>query len=122
MENEQFIPLDFIELEQPIGKFYIASIPYKDLIAICYADIREIQHEEDFETYLGIQRDLNPKRVKEIMEYVNVKDATFPTSIILSISNKKYYAEYSAFNRPVDEIFDDVMKLDENFQYVKNVF
>ena len=94
MREEDYIQIQFIEVTQPIGKFYIASIPHKELIEICYADIREIQHEGDFETYLGIQRDLEPRRIKELSEYVNVSDASFPTSVILSISNKKYISEY----------------------------
>jgi len=76
----------------------------------------------DFETYLGIQRDLDPKRITELNQYVNLIDATFPTSIILSISNKKYASEYSQFNVPVDEVFDNLETLDEKFQDVKNIF
>ncbi len=89
--NLDFLKLEFVNSRQPIGDFYIAKIPYDQLIEICYADIREIQHEGDFETYLGIQRELEPKRIKELRQYVSLSDASFPTAIILFISNKKCY-------------------------------
>src|SRR6266446_4529145 len=82
------IECECFEVQQPIGKFYLARIPSDDLIAITWVDVRRIEHEErEVETVLGIQRPLSNKRVKEIGEYVNTMDATFPTSIILSIDS-----------------------------------
>jgi len=104
-END-YIKVDFIEVSQPIGKFYVASINHYDLLNICYADIREIQHEGDFETYLGIQRELSSVRIKNLSTYVNLYDASFPTGIILSISNKVLGDEYGKFQQNVDEIFN----------------
>ena len=43
--------------------------------------------DQDFEKFLGIQRELSPGRVAEIKQYVNNVDATFPTSVLLSISS-----------------------------------
>lgn len=84
-----YIELPFIEVHQPIGSFYITSIRYQDLITISFADIRKIDEEarddDNFDTYLGIQRRVAPNRVKEITEYVSTLDATFPTSVILHI-------------------------------------
>jgi DGQHR domain-containing protein len=84
MDNKFQIPC--IEVEQPIGTFYIGAIKSEDLLKISYADIRRVQ-DRDFELYLGIQRPLSPNRVKELKQYVTNIDATFPTSIILSISS-----------------------------------
>ena len=42
--------------------------------------------DQDFEQFLGIQRDLNPGRVSEIKQYVTNVDATFPTAVLLAIS------------------------------------
>ncbi|ABW66630.1 conserved hypothetical protein [Desulfosudis oleivorans Hxd3] len=56
-------------------------------------DVRRIFDERDFEKYLGIQRPLSKKRVKELSEYVKTVDACFPTSIILSVSS--LCAEYN---------------------------
>ena len=90
--THQYIELDFIQIKQPIGLFYIGRINWADLIKIADADIRKI-HEEDrkndsFDSYLGIQRKIAPARIKEIGDYVNTIDATFPTSIILHIESK----------------------------------
>lgn len=80
------IQLDCIRVSQPIGDFYIASIPWQQLRQITFADVRRLEKEaRDVETYLGIQRPLNKKRVAEIGEYVNTADACFPTSIILAV-------------------------------------
>lgn len=80
------LPLDCIKVSQPIGDFYIAAIPWKQLREITFADVRRLEKEaRDVETYLGIQRPLNKRRVAEIGEYVNTADACFPTSVILAV-------------------------------------
>jgi DGQHR domain-containing protein len=38
-----------------------------------------------FSDFVGIQREIDPKRVKEIRQYIETVDATFPTGVILSI-------------------------------------
>ncbi len=90
-------PFPCIEVNQPIGKFYIASIPSDILVRISYADIRRIEKERDIETYLGIQRPLSKDRIKDLQIYVGTTDACFPTSVILAISGK--CAEYDEDNR-----------------------
>lgn len=97
-EIEQRIQIDCIEIKQPIGVFYTASIPYDELIAISTVDTRRIADEEKagkdgIYTLLGIQRKLDKKREKEISQYVNTWDACFPTSIILSVPER--CAEYN---------------------------
>ncbi len=72
-----------LRVKQPIGEFYVGVINSKDLIEISSADIRRI--EGDLDRYVGIQRKLSADRVKEIGSFVNSIDATFPTSIVLSI-------------------------------------
>jgi len=89
--EQKYIDLEFIEITQPIGKYYIGKINWNELIIIADADIRKI-HEEDrkndsFDSYLGIQRKISPNRIREIGGYVNTVDATFPTSIILHINS-----------------------------------
>lgn len=90
-QNEDIVKIDFpaIKVSQPIGDFYLASINYKTLCEITYVDVRRILEEKrGFETYLGIQRELDPKRAKELKQYVNTKDACFPTAVILSVDAK----------------------------------
>jgi DGQHR domain-containing protein len=78
-----------IPVEQPIGVFYSASIDYRTLREISMADVRRLNNESrDVETYLGIQRPLDKKRVAEIGHFVTTRDACFPTSVILAISGK----------------------------------
>lgn len=87
--TEQFIEISCIELKQPIGSFYIGSINWDDLERISYSDVRRIENEhKELESYLGIQRPLSANRVKELQNYVNTIDATFPTSVILSINSE----------------------------------
>lgn len=85
------IKVPSIEVSQPIGVFYIGRIDYTDLIHISEIDVRRLNSESgqrEVEDYIGIQRPLSMNRVKEIGEYVNFIDATFPTSIILHIEPK----------------------------------
>lgn len=86
---DQQVIIKCLEVIQPIGKFYIGVINYDDLEFISYADVRRLKDEKrEVEEYIGIQRPLSPRREKEIGKYVNLIDATFPTSIILAISSK----------------------------------
>lgn len=94
MEDRKPLELNVLKVKQPIGDFFIASINAKDLVDISYRDVRRLAEEQrDLEKYLGIQRPVNPKRIKEIKKYIDEsKDATFPTSVILAIDEK--CAEY----------------------------
>lgn len=97
------VELDCIEVRQPIGTFYTASISYKDLIEISFVDTRRIREKEssdehdEIDSLLGIQRKLSPTRVKELKQYVNTYDACFPTAIILSIPER--CVDYDAVNK-----------------------
>jgi DGQHR domain-containing protein len=83
-----------IRVVQPIGDLFIAAIDHRLIQDITFFDVRRrIQEERDVERYLGIQRPLQEKRVKQLQEYVNYVDATFPTSIIVAVD-----AEYVGFD------------------------
>ncbi len=89
--EEQKIVLKCLVVKQPIGKFYVGVISHEDLVKISYADIRRLEvgdEKREVEVYSGIQRELSINRVKEISKYVNLVDATFPSSVILQISEK----------------------------------
>jgi len=86
-EDPKTISFPCIKVIQPIGTFYIASIDWKLLCEITYFDVRRILREDRaVERYLGIQRPLVARRVREISNYVNTVDACFPTAVILSVS------------------------------------
>ena len=80
------LSVPIIKMQQPIGTFYVGRIKAKDLYEISDFDIRRIVQDRDFETYLGIQRPISTNRLKELRQYVTAIDATFPTSIIISVS------------------------------------
>lgn len=86
MSLNQSITFPALKITQPIGEFFIGVMSSTDLVAISYADVRQIENELD--RYLGIQRRLNPKRVQELQKYVTTIDATFPTSIILAVPSE----------------------------------
>lgn len=120
---DKYIELQYIEVNQPIGSFYITSLSYKDLLAISYADIRRIDDEakdnDNFDTYLGIQRQVAPNRVKEICNYVQTIDATFPTSIILHIRSTEEMID----GKPLRFLEDDI--IDQNRDQIslkKNIY
>ena len=72
-----------LRIQQPIGDFFVGVMSAQDVVAISYADVREIENSLD--SYMGIQRRLSAPRVKELQAYVNTYDATFPTAIILAV-------------------------------------
>jgi DGQHR domain-containing protein len=88
MPNES-LSLRVLRVVQPIGEFFIASIDAKDLVAISYSDVRRLVSESrDVEKYLGIQRPIDPKRIKQLKKYISGRDATFPTSIIVAVDER----------------------------------
>ena len=80
-------------VKQPIGDIYVASIDAKSIQKMTFFDVRRrIEEQRDIERYLGIQRPLSAKRVSELNDYVNFSDATFPSSVIISVESD--YARY----------------------------
>lgn len=89
------LELTVLKVRQPIGDFYIASMRAQDLVDISYSDVRRLAKDQrDLEKYLGIQRPVSPKRIKEIKQYIVGEDSTFPTSVILAVDEK--CAEYDS--------------------------
>ncbi|MEQ4668604.1 DGQHR domain-containing protein [Providencia rettgeri] len=90
------ITTSFLKITQPIGEFYCCVMKARDLYSISYSDVRRLeeeQSEENIHSYLGIQRELNPSRVKKIKEYIGSVDATFPNSIIVAINGRFFEIE-----------------------------
>lgn len=84
-EDPRSITIRVLKATQPIGEFYIGKIESKILCDITEFDIRHLVRENEMESYLGIQRRLDSKRVQEISEYVRTSDACFPTAVILAV-------------------------------------
>jgi DGQHR domain-containing protein len=86
-EDARSIRIPVVKVSQPIGEFFVGTIFYKDLISIADFDVRRINQGDGIESYLGIQRELSKSRVKEIMQYVEGDDATFPTAVVLAVDH-----------------------------------
>lgn len=116
---DSYIEIDYIKINQPIGTFYIGCIQWNDLIKIANADIRKIQEEDNksdsFDSYLGIQRKISPSRIREIGEYVNTIDSTFPTSIILHIESAIKFLN----GKPIEEF--DVDVIEQNLDKIESI-
>lgn len=82
--TERKIEFSALRVQQPIGTFFVGVMNAKDLVDISYADVRRLITSE-MDDYIGIQRRLSPARSRELKEYVNSFDATFPSAIILSV-------------------------------------
>ena len=67
-----------LEVVQPIGTFFVSVIDAETLI-----QITEVRHRSEHQD--SVQRDLSKKRVKDISQYCSDPDATFPTSIVVSL-------------------------------------
>lgn len=82
------IDLPFLEIEQPVGKSYLCSVSAQKLLEICTFDFRQIEENNGVKMFLGIQRELDKKRVKDIRKYIATEDASFPTSIVISVDER----------------------------------
>ena len=72
---------------QPIGEFYIASIDAKTALEISFVDRMRVKDKSDeISVYTGIQRPLDKRRITQISAYVKTVDASFPTAIIMSVT------------------------------------
>lgn len=89
--------LKVIEINQPIGTFYIAKIRSNDLIKYSFVNRRDLDGD-------GVQRRIMSKRVDEIAEYCKDPDATFPTPIIASLDSKKVELTNDKVNISTDNI------------------
>jgi DGQHR domain-containing protein len=106
--DTQYFDIDCLIANQPIGSMYVGVMNSDDLIKISFADVRRMElgiENREVEDYIGIQRGLSTSREKEIGKYVNLVDATFPNSIILSISSQ--YASYNPESRKLSIAFKD---------------
>lgn len=86
MERKITVPV--FRAEQPIGIFYVGVMPATELLTICEFDYRRIVDNDGYKDFMGIQRQLKSDRVSTIHKYINTLDATFPTSIVVSLDDR----------------------------------
>ena len=113
ISEQRPITFNCLEVRQPIGVFYVGVMNCSSLERITYADVRRLElgkDNRDVEDYTGIQRHLDSGREKVIGKYVNLVDATFPNSVILSISSE--HAQYDEASKIMSIDFkDDIAKV-----------
>ena len=87
LTKSESIEFECLEVEQPMGTFYVGVLSKEQLTKIATADIRSLEggSEREFLRFTGFQRPLVEGRVRELRQYVNTFDAGFPTSILLAI-------------------------------------
>jgi len=73
-----------LEVVQPIGTFFVSVIDAKTLIKIT-----EVKHRGEYPD--AVQRELSKDRVKKIANYCSDPDATFPTSVVVSLNTDGGY-------------------------------
>lgn len=88
MQNESLPPLDVFQVRQSVGVFYACVIPAKTLLRIVQFDFRQIRDNGGIKDFMGIQRPLNDKRVRDIAKYIETSDGAFPTSIVVSVDER----------------------------------
>lgn len=88
----------YFEVNQPIGTFYLSVINAKDLIKFTETKARKANSYD-------VQREFSPTRVNEIAKYCLDPDATFPTSIIVSINAESF----KGLNNGYLEFHDNVL-------------
>lgn len=96
-----------LTFDQPAGTFYLSTMPAEDILKI-YKVNRRYYDPHTGETYGGIQRDQNLKRIVDISEYAKSPDASFPTPIILALSEGMYSIEGETLSIPEESVADVV--------------
>src|SRR5690606_19024271 len=95
------------------GQFYIGVMQWMDLISIARKDIERIRREENgtIEGYFGIQRELSKKRLKEISQYVSYSDATFPSSIVISLQSTHFDPDSETVKENILDFKNNILTL-----------
>ena len=101
--------VNLIEINQPIGTFYIGMLPAETVIKIAHVKKRKYDSDKST-TFGGVQRPESDSRINEIAKYCSDPDATFPTPIIISVDeNSKYTLNGNVLEFNDDEFFGEVI-------------
>lgn len=92
---------DVLEVTQPIGAFYLTSIPANVLLRTVKSARRSLAE--------GVQRDASKLRIKQIAAFCGNHDAVFPTPIIVSVLEDKAWLEKNKICFYDNQIMGDVL-------------
>ncbi len=80
-----FLTVPAIRISQPIGEFFLCSIPAETLLAVTYSIPATAKRSEGLLTGIfGNQRTEIKDRSRQIGAYIDEENSTFPNNIILS--------------------------------------
>lgn len=96
--------LNYIKLEQPVGDMFLVKMKATQVASIAASKTRKSYNDSS-----GIQRKLDPYRIKSIAEFCKTKNAMFPTPIILSASS-----DYFVINEEENTLTIPTISEDEN--------
>lgn len=95
--NQQpFVKVPALRLEQEIGVFYATSIPAARLLDLCFTDRLCAIPSGDGYKLEGSQRELVDRRLRAIGRYINTDEAAFPNSVILAANCRSDNGEIEA--------------------------
>ena len=87
--NEPFITIEnILEVRQPVGLFLLGRVKASQLLKITHSDPR--RYNQELDDYVGIQREIDEKKIKQLREFINTSDAAMPNSIIGTLKPDKY--------------------------------
>jgi DNA phosphorothioation-associated DGQHR protein 1 len=81
------LTLPAVRVSQPLGDFFVVSIPADTLRSVTYLDptrILAVDKNNFIYSLLGSQREASVPRAKKIAKYIDTVEAAFPNSIILA--------------------------------------
>lgn len=81
--------VSYIKIDQPIGTMFLTKLP-ATIVSKISATFNRKPYNDNVSRYEGIQRRLEPARVKSIAEFCKRDDAMFPTPIILSAPSSSF--------------------------------
>ena len=96
--------LNYIKLEQPVGDMFLVKMKANQVANIAASRTRKSYNDNS-----GIQRKLDPHRIKSIAKFCKTKNAMFPTPIILSASS-----DYFVINEEKSTITIPIIGEDED--------
>ena len=97
--------LNYIKLEQPIGDMFLVKMRATQVASIAASRTRK-----SYNDHSGIQRKLDPYRIKSIAEFCKTKNAMFPTPIILSASSDYFKINAEESTLAIPEIGEEENK------------
>nr|WP_312295499.1 DGQHR domain-containing protein [Brevundimonas diminuta] len=85
-QPQPFLKTKALRVQQPLGTFYVAVIPARQLLDVAFTDLTSAHARVDGRGYDidGTQRFRQDKRLDEIASYLKRGDASVPNSIILA--------------------------------------